>query len=330
MMWLYLGWMTATAGEVGLAEDGRARTLQEEVHAAEAELAECAVRGCPRATGAEAAWLLALHTYVASGVADGHLAATVRALDPALFAELPSVVQRAASEPLPWATWVGGAPAQPDVVPTAYELEPASAAPPRVAATRQVEERPGRAVSLTVEVVDENGRPIPYAAVRIFEEGERHRVDPETGRWTGSAMFLPDGTERAFDKGQRLWMAVFAPGYEYQRSHHTLSRRRNEVTHQLNAWQPSPHEDEAGLQVAQVAVDAWQQLVEAEAAYVDAPSQEAEAARASRLHRAAMVAREWMDAGGRRHANEMCLTAGSIPLCGDIPDRMAPEPEVAR
>lgn len=69
---------------------------------ARATLERCVERGCDPDEGAEAAWLVALGTYLETGVADGELAATVRALDGELFADLPDVVRRAATEPAGW------------------------------------------------------------------------------------------------------------------------------------------------------------------------------------------------------------------------------------
>lgn len=71
---------------------------------ATAALAACdaAPLACDRDEAARMAWLLALHTYLDEGVADGALAATVQALDPALFAQLPDVIQASATAPMPW------------------------------------------------------------------------------------------------------------------------------------------------------------------------------------------------------------------------------------
>jgi hypothetical protein len=71
--------------------------------AALAQLDDCARAGCDPHAGAKAAWIAALQTYEAEGLADGTLAATVRALDPALFDALPDVLRSAATEPLAWA-----------------------------------------------------------------------------------------------------------------------------------------------------------------------------------------------------------------------------------
>ncbi|MCA9572400.1 MAG: hypothetical protein KC656_31390, partial [Myxococcales bacterium] len=71
-------------------------------------LESCADVGCARGEGARAAFLLAVHTYLEEGIADGTLAATVRELDRELYGDLPDVLQRASTEPLPWALRVGG------------------------------------------------------------------------------------------------------------------------------------------------------------------------------------------------------------------------------
>jgi len=70
---------------------------------ARATLDACAADGCTSAEGARAAWLIALHTYVTTGVADGSLAAAVKLLDPALHTELPDVLIEATGTAPSWA-----------------------------------------------------------------------------------------------------------------------------------------------------------------------------------------------------------------------------------
>ncbi|MEN0061157.1 MAG: hypothetical protein AAGA48_03350 [Myxococcota bacterium] len=68
---------------------------------------------CTRANAAQAAWLVALHRYLADGVADGELAATVQALNPDLFDDLPDVLRRSVTEPREWALALMGEPLPP-------------------------------------------------------------------------------------------------------------------------------------------------------------------------------------------------------------------------
>lgn len=84
--------------------------LAAELPGARVQLDACATEGCDREEAARAAWLLALGTYVETGVADGELSATVRVLDPALWSQLPPVLLDAATDPAGWAQRVGGAP----------------------------------------------------------------------------------------------------------------------------------------------------------------------------------------------------------------------------
>jgi len=101
----------------------------------------CALEGCPAERGAEAAFLVAVHRYQDEGLADGVLAATVRHLNPTLFADLPEVLQSAATAPAVWAA--------PPAVPHAPDLTrglPTEGTPD--CATPIVSDRPARVMVL--------------------------------------------------------------------------------------------------------------------------------------------------------------------------------------
>ena len=169
--------------------------------AARTQLEACAER-CTPAEGAQAAFVVAIGTYVDTGVADGALAATVQALDPGLFAKLPPVLQEAASDPLPWAV----APARteaPAVLPGLPLPWP---------------------VTLTVKVQDAAGKPVPDASMQIVGEGLSRGLDAE-GTWTGGGIWVTDPlapidgknathiAPRYFEKGEAVQVLVTAPGH---------------------------------------------------------------------------------------------------------------------
>lgn len=70
--------------------------------AAEATIERCATAGCSRADAAEAVFLVAVSTYLETGVADGDLAATLTVLDPDLRRLLPSAYTEAIGTPATW------------------------------------------------------------------------------------------------------------------------------------------------------------------------------------------------------------------------------------
>lgn len=83
-------------------------------------------------------------------------------------------------------------------------------------------------IPVTVRVIDaETSAPIPTAAVRHPVEEERHRVNTETGTWTGSVLYLPDGSELFFTKGMQLELEVSAPGYANQKVAYVVRKRKN-------------------------------------------------------------------------------------------------------
>jgi len=307
-MWWWLGVAAvAQSPEFSMALDSLmdegARFLAEEAPAAEALLGRCAVQGCSRDEAAKAVWILAMDAYAGAGGAEGELAATLQVLDPVLFKSLPDVVVSAATEPMPWALQVGGtAPSE-------------QAPPPLMRSTTAAPEPPRAPVYLTVEVVDESGRPVPAASVRFPIEGDTHRAQSQTGRWTASLLFLPDGTEYPFVKRGALQFDVWAPGYRYQQVSYVLSgRRKNLVTVQLKAGSPElPAEPHPVAERAIAAHETWQQ---AELAYARSSDDAAHEVLDGARRDLADAARAWLDAGGGAPARELCLMAGSLALCG--------------
>lgn len=85
-------------------------------------------------------------------------------------------------------------------------------------------------VPVTVRVLDSVSlAPIPTAVVRHPDEQDRHRVNTETGTWTGNVLYMPDGTEMFFEKGMVVEFEVSAPGYVNTRISYTVRKRRNSV-----------------------------------------------------------------------------------------------------
>lgn len=84
-------------------------------------------------------------------------------------------------------------------------------------------------IPLTVRVIDSTGNPIKTAVVRHPDEQDRHRVNTETGTWSGSVLYMPDGSELIFDKGMTIPFEVSAPGYMNYSFTYTMRKRKNEV-----------------------------------------------------------------------------------------------------
>ena len=83
-------------------------------------------------------------------------------------------------------------------------------------------------IPVTVRVVDaETTTPIATAVVRHPQEEDRHRVNTETGTWTGSVLYMPDGSEMFFTKGLTLEFEVSAPGYANQKVAYIVRKRKN-------------------------------------------------------------------------------------------------------
>lgn len=82
-------------------------------------------------------------------------------------------------------------------------------------------------IPVTVEVKDTKGEPIPTAVVRHPQEEQRHPVNTQTGRWTESILYLPNGEELKFEKGMVLEFEVSAPGYKNAHITYTVRKRKN-------------------------------------------------------------------------------------------------------
>jgi hypothetical protein len=98
-----------------------------------------------------------------------------------------------------------------------------------LAATPALAEDPG--IPVTVQVVDaETEEPVRTAVVRHPDEQDRHRVNTETGAWSGSVLYLPNGDELVFAKGMELKFEVSAPGYQNTAVTYTVRKRKNVFT----------------------------------------------------------------------------------------------------
>jgi len=297
MIW----WMAALAA----TPDDLASLVPE----AREQLATCEVEGCPPEAGARAAYVLAVDAYVDRGEADGTLAATVQVLDGELFTTLPAVVQAARSTPLSWS--VTGTPTDDDDAPVAPTPPTATPAPKRY--------KPGAV--LTVKVVSGEGDApavVPHAMVRFPEEGEDHRVNTLAGTWTSTLLYLPDGTERFFDKGETFTMDVFAAGYALQQVTFVVPRRKK---HQLTVrLDPVERTAPDGAPTsAHDAIEAHAAWLAAEEAYLAGPSAEREQASWVARRRTAGFARTWLEQGGGSQAWELCVIARSHTYCGEAP-----------
>ncbi len=82
-------------------------------------------------------------------------------------------------------------------------------------------------IPVSLKVVDAENNPISSAVVRHPEEKERHRVNMETGVWTGDAIYLEDGSEVIFEKNLELTFDVSAPGYQNTRFSYVVKKRKN-------------------------------------------------------------------------------------------------------
>jgi hypothetical protein len=223
-------WMTLA---LAATPDNVAAALPE----AQAQLEACE-DACTPAEGAEAAFVVAVGTYVESGVADGTLAATVELLDPELFTQLPEVLQASVAAPLDWAVALA-------VPPDAIAGHPVTAVQidmPTVSGPWPIE--------LTLKVEDPDGEPVPTARFQVVGEGIERSVDA-TGSfrmgaiWKSTPLAPVDGVSAThivptyFQKGESVTLVVTAPGYQRQAAQVLLARnpRRNVFTVVL---QPEP------------------------------------------------------------------------------------------
>ena len=90
-------------------------------------------------------------------------------------------------------------------------------------------------VPIQITVVDEAGAPVPTAVIRHPDEADRHRVNAANGRWTGTRLYLPDGSELVFTPGIAIKFEISAPGYMTQIVQYDVRKRKNNVDVQLPA-----------------------------------------------------------------------------------------------
>lgn len=88
---------------------------------------------------------------------------------------------------------------------------------------------PAEGILVRVVVTDVDGKPIPTAVVRHPKEADRHRVSTFDGGWEASVLYLPDGSELKFLKGDTLEFEVSAPGYINQPIFYVVRARKNVV-----------------------------------------------------------------------------------------------------
>ncbi|MBT3218297.1 MAG: hypothetical protein HN348_04345 [Proteobacteria bacterium] len=82
-------------------------------------------------------------------------------------------------------------------------------------------------VQVTVQVFDADGAPISHAGVRHPEEKDIHKVNVETGAWTASVLYLPQGDELVFAKKMELEFEVSAAGYKNALVKYKVRKRKN-------------------------------------------------------------------------------------------------------
>ena len=88
---------------------------------------------------------------------------------------------------------------------------------------------PGEGVPVTVVVLNVDGEPVPTAVIRHPDEADRRRVNAVTGEWTGSVLYLPDGSEMIFTPGMTLTLEISAPGFMTQVIQYDIRKRGNKV-----------------------------------------------------------------------------------------------------
>ncbi len=171
-------------------------------------------------------------------------------------------------------------------------------------------------IDLTVEVVDIAGIPVPTAAVIHEVEGTRHRVHSETGRWSTSVLYRPDGTELVFARGVEVALRVTAPGYIPTQPTITPGKKRKQTTTvtlmpMLEPAPDAPH-------VEAYAWQAWQAWMATAAAHLVSPGHDS--ARTERMARAevARAAENWLawareEGVAAERAAQFCLAATDAP-----------------
>lgn len=170
------------------------------------------------------------------------------------------------------------------------------------------------APTLTVEVVDTSGTPVPSARVIHRIEHERHRVNAEDGRWTDQVLYYPDGREVGLAPGQRHRFVVVAPGYALAELDASLDRRRSLAQVVLTPSEPVVLAGDPP--VAHEAIARWERWREAEHRFVRSGRQGDLAASDRLAWDAREPVREWLDLTDDPRALDLCLQVGSPAYCG--------------
>ena len=106
-------------------------------------------------------------------------------------------------------------------------------------------------IPVTVAVVDaDNQIPISTAVVRHPEEMDRHPVNTTTGAFTASVLYMLDGREVFFQKGDELIFEVSAPGYINQKVTYVVRKRKNRFVVPLKKmdWSVDDEEEDPVIQ----------------------------------------------------------------------------------
>ena len=99
-------------------------------------------------------------------------------------------------------------------------------------------------IPVTVEVLGVEGEVIPTAVVRHPDEKEQHKVNTETGRWTERVLYMTDGSEFIFTKGEILAFEVSAPGYKNETVTYVVRKRKNLISVRLDKLNLDLSEDQ--------------------------------------------------------------------------------------
>ena len=99
-------------------------------------------------------------------------------------------------------------------------------------------------IPVTIQVTDVDGIPITTAIIRHVEEADRHRVNIETGRWTGRVLYLYNGDELVFKKDTELELTISAPGYSNASVNYVVKKRKNLVPVSLTKMRFALNDDQ--------------------------------------------------------------------------------------
>lgn len=100
-------------------------------------------------------------------------------------------------------------------------------------------------VPIEITVLDEEGKALPTAVVRHPDEADRRRVNSVNGKWSGSRLYLPDGSELIFTPGMTVQFEISAPGYMTQIIQYDIRKRKNNIEVALDKLNL---EDETGIE----------------------------------------------------------------------------------